>query len=360
MDAKITKLRLSRMLSYDWVKIVIATVAVIIAWTLVFTMTATAIMPSQSFGVFNYYGNVSWSDGEFFTMHADAFKNGTFSYEIIERTQEDLSGNADMVGQILQARAAVEEGDVIFVADTYDSRDIKVTESKKEGTNETVFEYEFGNTYLENFVRGYFTALFDVKKYLSDMQAFVGQYYADGDYTTPTELNEQKIKEDFNARTKKDKRYKKSAARKQGEKDEVARIEKYRDALVKFEKYLDAGVVAFTETLLVDPFETGVDVQGYYGINLCPSENRGGATIGGKPAMHKLMNAVAYKPIFVDEETTLLTSGEKTAENMNICLFDFAGVTDSFEYESLCYIVYLLDVYCDEGIKADIFGSNNA
>ena len=59
MDAKITKLRLSRMLSYDWLKIIGAAAAVIIVWVLIFTMTATRITSAQTFTVHNYLGNIS-------------------------------------------------------------------------------------------------------------------------------------------------------------------------------------------------------------------------------------------------------------------------------------------------------------
>ena len=61
MDAKITKLRLSRMLSYDWLKIVGTAVGVIIVWVLIFTMTATRITPAQTFTIANYLGNNAMS-----------------------------------------------------------------------------------------------------------------------------------------------------------------------------------------------------------------------------------------------------------------------------------------------------------
>ena len=60
MDAKITKTRLSRLLSYDWLKIVGVIAGVILVWSLIFTMTATRITPAQQFHVLNYVGNYSW------------------------------------------------------------------------------------------------------------------------------------------------------------------------------------------------------------------------------------------------------------------------------------------------------------
>ena len=56
MDAKITKKRLAYMLSYDWIKLVLAIVAAIVVWVLVFTTSATRITNTQRFVVCNYLG----------------------------------------------------------------------------------------------------------------------------------------------------------------------------------------------------------------------------------------------------------------------------------------------------------------
>lgn len=344
MDAKITKLRLSRMLSYDWFKIVLSAAALIAVWILIFTMTATAITPSQKFTVMNFVGNVSLQDGEFYDKNRAALKNGVFSYEVIETSVEDLSSNSSMVGELLQARTTLEEGDVIFVADDYDSRDI-VKEEVVDG-DKTQYEYTFGDTYLQNFLQMCFYSVYDVNVYLDEMRTFVGQYYNDAAWT---DLNTDKVKGDFNARTKKDKRFRKSAARAQGEKDEIERIEKYRDTLVKFDWYLKNGVVTLPETIVVKEYFTdGRDLKGTYSINICPTEDRGGATVeNGKPAMNGLMNAVAYKPIIETEKDgeIVLDYSEKTANNMSVCLFKFGGVGNGFQYESLSYIVYLIEEY---------------
>ena len=82
MDAKITKIRISRMLSYDWLKIVIASVVAIIVWTLVFTMSATRITPAQQCTVFNYVGNTSFSLTNFNALYNKAFEQKVFSYAI--------------------------------------------------------------------------------------------------------------------------------------------------------------------------------------------------------------------------------------------------------------------------------------
>ncbi len=354
MDAKITKLRLSRMLSYDWLKIVISTVALIVAWLFIFTVTGTEITPSQKFTVMNYVGNEGLVDGDFYDVNQAAFDSDVFSYEIIEWSVEDLSQNANMAGSLLQARTTMEEGDVLFAADADDYRDVEYREIVGDN-GDTQYEYKFGDTYLQNFLQGFFYQVYNVNVYLDEMRAFLGKYYEDGDYTNPSALNEQKVKDDFNARTKKDKRFKKSAARAQGEKDEIERIQKYRDALVKFDWYLENGVVALTETLIQEGYFTdGSDLKGVYSINMCPTIEKGGMTVEDKPAMSKLMNAFSYKPLVFNEEG-VLTNGEATANNMNVCLFNFSGVGSGFQYESLSYIVYLIDEYVHPDMRCPEF-----
>ena len=61
MDAKITKKRLNILLSYDWIKIILVAVAMIVLWSLVFTMTATRVTNAQNFTIFNYTGTSATS-----------------------------------------------------------------------------------------------------------------------------------------------------------------------------------------------------------------------------------------------------------------------------------------------------------
>ncbi|MBQ9714095.1 MAG: hypothetical protein IJV83_05450 [Clostridia bacterium] len=349
MDAKITKTRLSRMLSYDWLKILFSAAALIVVWVLIFTMTATPITPSQKFTVMNYVGNTAFDD-DFFEHYKKALSNGVFSYEVIEGNSEDLTGDESMVGSLLQARTAIEEGDVIFVANQADHRSLEVQETVDETTGEVVENYVYTYTYLQAFVSGWYYKIYDVKKYLEEMDAFLAQYYEGGDWKTPAALNEEKVKEDFNARTKKDKRFKKSAARRQGEKDEVERIKKYRDALVKFHWYLQEGVVALEETTIENFFGEGEDFTGTFSINLCPTE---GMMVGDDFAMGELKNMVGCKPIVYEDG--IPAYGDVTAENMNVCFFRFDGVADSFEYESLLYTVNVIDSYSKHGCPEEVY-----
>ena len=114
MDAKITKKRIGRLLSYDWIKIVALAVAAIVLWSLIFTMTATRITPAQQFTVFNYRCNRTLTDTYYDSFDsALSGKNKIFSYEVIEGTTNDLTTAGEYASTLLEARTATEEASSI-------------------------------------------------------------------------------------------------------------------------------------------------------------------------------------------------------------------------------------------------------
>lgn len=332
MDAKITKKRLSRLLSYDWIKIVAIAVAAIIVWSLIFTMTATKITPSQQFTVFNYYCNGALTD-DFYDLYNGMRTGGKFSYEVIETNVNDLPTSGKQYAHtLLEARLTTNEGDVMFVPAIDDPDAVKET---NEETGETTYY-----TYAESFFKGYFYHLYELYVvdeetgelsggYFYDMEQFLSEYYTD--WKDESTLNESKVKSDFRARIKKnkDKRFKKSAEIAQGEKDEIKRIQRYRDGLEQFYKYLDDGVITFTQ--LTAEHEDEILRQGNFAINLCPDTE----TMGG------LSNYVYYTTTVTDEET-----GEEqsvtTSKDMQVMFFDMPDLEESYQYENVLFLNELI------------------
>ena len=173
MDAKITKKRLSRLLSYDWIKIVALAVAAIVVWSLIFTMTATRITPAQQFTVFNYYSNNALGNG-FYNVYDKTFLDGKFSYEVIETNVNDLTtGGRDYAGTLLEARLGTDEGDVMFIPNINDpSTKVEPTVEGGEPTN---------TTYMQGFFNNWYYYIADVDEYLNGMRAYLSAYYTDGD-----------------------------------------------------------------------------------------------------------------------------------------------------------------------------------
>ncbi|MBR2320867.1 MAG: hypothetical protein IKA57_01885 [Clostridia bacterium] len=327
MDAKITKERLSRMLSYDWLKIVGAAVAAIIIWALVFTVSATRIQPSQQFTAISYFGNVSTMNTKLGKTLSEAYGQDVFSYEVLELNELDIGGNPEHGSTLMETRMATSEGDVVF-APMLPAKDYGF-----QVNNETVYD-----TYLQRLVRHYGYQLMsldpeDEDGFFKSMERFLNHYY-EGGYKTGS-LNESTVRSDFLARVKKnkDKRFKKSEEIEKGVKDEIARIEKYRNALIEFYGYLESGLVQLEKTTVVD-HEGGGKVlrEGIYSINLCSDRNK----------MPKLKDTVAYLETLTNEE------GEEqtvlSADNMNVAILNFKDVEASFEYESLLYINYVIRI----------------
>ena len=335
MDAKITKLRLSRMLSYDWLKIVGTAAAAIIVWVLIFTMTATRITPAQTFTVANYMGNNSLSDG-FRKAFNGAHKDKIFSGEVLEFSTVDLTSTGEYASQVLEARVATEEGDVMFVSQL-PNPDTAYTVEVEGENGEKVEETQYRHTYLETFLAGYRWQLHDLSLesedgFFKQMERYLNQYYTNG-YTDENSLNKQKVEEDFLARIKrtKDKRYKKQAEIQKGIDEAIDRMQKYQKALVAFYQYLEDGVVALTKTNYVASEEERFSFEGTYSINLCPNTD----------TMGKLSEIVSYPMLYTtetgEEEITV------SAENMNVCLFNMNGKEEEFRYEALLYVVDLIE-----------------
>ena len=335
MDAKITKLRLSRMLSYDWLKIIGTIAAVIMLWVLIFTMTATRIMPSQKFSVCNYMGNNSLSD-EFYKAFNSAYKEGVFTGQVIEYGTIDLPTNGDQASQVLEARVTTEEADVMFVSQQPNPSTEYTVERVDETTGEKIEETLYGHTYLETFLAGYRFNLHDLSLenengYFKQMENYLNIYYTNG-YEDATSLNTEKVEEEFRARIKrtKDKRYKKESQIKKGIEQSIDRMQKYQKALVAFYQYLDEGAIALTKTSYVLMEDERFAFEGTYSINLCPNTE----------TMGKLSNYVSYS-MYVEEdgEEKITTS----AKDMNICFFDLNGKEEEYRYEALIYVVDLID-----------------
>lgn len=319
MDAKITKTRLSRMLSYDWLKMLLTAVAAIVVWMLIFTMTATRITPAQQYTVYNYVGNTSLS-AEFYDFLQGGKTADRFSHEVLKIDSYDFTTTGSSTHEILSARMQTDEGDALFLSPLNDAS----TAYKED--EETKYRY----TYLESYLRRYAYMTFDVNEYLEQMRAYLNGYYGDYKAENAT-LNEEKVETDFRKREKKDKRYKKEGDIRKGIALDKERLEKYRAALINVEGYLENGTITLVETELKETLENGeekvVVKKGAYAINLCPTTRTSG-----------LQKYVGYSKTVTDEEGNELSV--RTAENMMLCLLDLRGMDANYLGENLIFIDY--------------------
>ncbi len=199
MDAKITKKRLNILLSYDWIKIILVAVAMIVLWSLIFTMTATRVTNAQNFTIFNYTGT---SANSRFNSYSSTLKEkGVFSYEILEISATDITTGQNYSETLLQTRLSVGEGDALFAAN------VENPDTEYANTEGNAFH----PTYLQQFLYGYYNIAAEMDVYLEEMEEYLNGYYG-GDYAKG-EADKQKIETDFRARIKqtKDKRFKKES-----------------------------------------------------------------------------------------------------------------------------------------------------
>lgn len=344
MDAKITKTRLAQTLSYDWLKVVLAALAVIFVWVFVFTVTATRITNTQKYVIHNYFG-VSLGDG-FYTAGYEGYGKGkVFSYEIFEVESVNENQDPSIGYQLLETRFAVGEADAMFIADIenpnnyYDKEGNQLTQIT-EGT-----EYEF-KSYLETFARStysrYTTRLDGDEGLFAQMKTYLAQFFAVSSTAEKTyggfafsvadfdenSLNEELVIEKFTARAKanKDKRYKTQEEWQKGYTDELARIRAYQAAYEQFFVYLDSGYIALTAWDYDMTNMPWLTKGGAYSINLCPA-----AASGETPAMESLKNDFFYR---AGEEGKAYT----TAVNMNLLFLGLEELDGDFKYENILLV----------------------
>ena len=334
MDANITKKRLGHMLSYDWISIIIGIVAAILVWSLVFTMTATRITVAQQFTVFNYLGNVSFLNTDFYEVYNKAYVDGKFSPEVLELEEFDLPMQKEVASTLLEGHLGTNNGDLIFAA--------KIPNESSTAYKDPVTEEEKHYTYLEEFLRGYRHYLFNMNPedehgYFKKMEKYLNVYF-DGGYANGT-LNKAKAEADFRARIKanKDKRYKTEEQILGGLEKDYARLEQYRAALVEMYGYLEKGYVRPEITQIRDMDDPSkIVAEGYYTLNLCPATDAN----GNENPMKKLSKTISYSTTYVDEQ------GEEkpttSVVDMHVGFFNMNEVEPGYEYEGLLFVNELI------------------
>ncbi len=324
------------MLSYDLFKILVITVAIIFFWTLVFGITSTKIQPPQKFVVTNYFGNLTMQNTLVDDLSNQLIED-KLTHEVIEVDTIDLAASEDAGASILEAYSAVNDLDIMFVS-------MQGDESSKYEVEKGEDEYEilYERTYLETFTRGYGRmlhnlSLTDEDGYFKRLESYLNGYYTNG-YADDSVLDTAKIEQDFRARAKGDKRYKKEAQIQKGVQGEIERVQKYRAALLSFYDLLERGKVEIVNTPCMEsenenePKTDRWNGKGNFSINICKTEEDSAL----------LSKYVSCSASYVDE------GGKEqykfSALNMNVCFFDSNGDEDSYRYEGLVYITNLLSV----------------
>lgn len=320
MDAKITKTRLAHYLSYDLGKMVAVMVAIIVLWLLIFQTTATRITAAQEYGVYNYAGAYV---GEKFRNYATYADKDVFSYEVMKTGSYDISVNGDEIDTVMQARVSTSEIDAMFITDNPANKEAWKYKDDK--------GVEHDATYLEGILHSCYSSIlpFDGDNgLLALVEGYLNEYFTNG-YEDVSSLDEQKLEQDFRARIKKDKRFKKEEQKAEAVLKEIERLKRYAEALTQFNDYLADGVVALQEKTVYFAGDDGVTIEHVltrkYSLNLCPDETK-----------TNFKDSVYYFEEL--EEGDEGEVGDKTSKNLNLILFRMPTEYNLFLGEHLLYI----------------------
>ena len=173
MDARITKSRLANLLSYDWLKIVAAILAVVFLLIIFFTTIKTRARDEQIFTVYAYSTTESVSGGDVdmelqsgedangFASHA--LSSGAFSYDILSVEFENFGSN-NYSEQLFTSRRMAGQGTVMFVSD-YISPDKDPDETELISSLDLLFSDASAEFAL------------DTKQYFSDCEAYLTRFF---------------------------------------------------------------------------------------------------------------------------------------------------------------------------------------
>ncbi len=211
MDSRITKKRLSEMLQYDWIKIIVTIVAAILVWELIFTTAGVRLTAGQQFKIYYYYTLSSGGADDVSDFIAEKVD---FSYDVITRSTENLT--SDYASTVLSARVTVAEGDIMF-ADNVITHYDKTDEGYESKTQDS--RYDKSNMYA--LVDGY--DFYDYQTLAKDARSYLESFKENG------EFSDTLIEENFAKRMKKDNRFRKADKYAEGlaqEKERIYRLEK--------------------------------------------------------------------------------------------------------------------------------------
>lgn len=285
MDAKITKQRLGNLLSYDWLKILCAIAAAVVALVLFFTMVRTRPGDEQVFTVYGYLV----SEGNF--GETDLDKNKIFSYEILETGSETFN---EKTSYLFTVRRSVSEGSVMFVSDLV----------RNEGTEEETTDLLSVTGGTEGAVA------LNTVTYLNDCRAYLVRFF--GEELKEENLNGDLVKETFLARNGKDKRFRSAAKKEEGVLLEEARLKKLR------EDYL----------FVTDAIESGKLSHKYV-------ESEGQST------------PIAFNLGALNKIGTLYYCGERDQPQtaLNLIILNNRNPQSDLRYEAVSYLKYLVQKY---------------
>ena len=330
MDNKVTRRRLSNLIAYEWILVVVAVIAAIFVLEIIYSATGQGLTSGQRF---NYYYDTMLQRNDMIDFHTslrspDGTNNYVFSYDVIECEYEKIYEDNDA----LSARYEIQEVDVIFTDFT------PVTNPENKVRLQAVADdyhlYDFqsllddATDYLAQFLKDEHAG-----KTVAEKRALViEQGYAQFDVA--------KIEAHFRQRMKKDNRYRRESDIQVGITLEKGRIEKLCSEVKDFYTILTCGqdifytYTRYQQAYDYETFTGNKEYSGYY-KKLLDEE----IASGRQNAIYgiKLENLVpAEGETNVSKYFRLYK--ETTAKNVAICVFNQKENQPYLQYETISFV----------------------
>lgn len=289
------------MLSYDWLKIIIAIVFAVLGLVVFFTTVETRPGKYREFQIYGYReilgGEASMNLGEEF------LRRGVFSYDILN-VEFETFGTGQYSEATFTARRSAGEGTVMF------------TTTNKIEDDQTVLERLTGGANARGVV--------DLAQYMTDCENYLVRFF--GENWREGTLDAAEAERCFLNRNEKDKRFRSAAKKAAGIEQEKQRLEKLR-----------ADYLVVSES-----FESGL-----LGFSYVADEN--GAQRANAVALGKLNRLKSF--CYYAEET----DGASVRSVANVCLLLFSNdgdagkpasaVVNDLRYEPISFLKYLVSEY---------------
>ncbi len=302
MDARITKQRLSNMLSYDWLKILGVIAAAATFLSIFFVTIATRATEGQKFYVYAYNGLEAGAD--FHVFDETALSKNVFSYEILEPGSELFSNDTKYGDSVFTARRYAGEGRVMFISDKREEKDGKENSPLIELVGGLLSDAGTENESSDLFL--------NAEEFLKDTRAYLVRFFGEDLEGEPDEAETYKA---FIDRNKRDNRFRSESKKQAGVVSEKKRLKKLRDDYLKVEGAMGTKLSYAT----------------------CASEKK---TYNVGFSMREL-NLTPFVYYTADE------NGErvKKSEDIVLCIFNNGDREGDLKYETVSFLSYLLETY---------------
>lgn len=322
MDNKITKKRLSDLLSYEWIFMIIIAVVAILGWELIYHVSSVQLTVGQKFKFYYDESVVSVSNSE---LVKGLLERDTFSYDVIKLNTETL----DSENNVLSSRLSIQDGDVIFT-------DIKGIDKTVERDGVQVPAMVRAKVHVDSFSYVMYALddmLEDAKTYLKD------NFIKDGQEIDLVNIDDIKLERVFRQRMDGDNRYRKEEQIKEGIKKERVRIEKLIKDVKYFEDFIsdpanESALFRYTRYEQTYNLATNEEDKEKYKTWLdSEKEKIYGINIGALDELGKGIDATKILQLREPE-----SAEEKLSKNVVLMAFDFKEYQPHLQYESLSFV----------------------